>query len=593
MNNKKAFTLVELIATITILGVILLIAVPSYNKYVEKTRNKLIESYEKSVEDAAKAFVTDCIAKNNLQPLNNYLGSEGISLETLQELGFLKEDGALEEKINIDIEKSNVKIKGSDESSETYSDLYQYTVVLIDKSGAEISVSNKKTNSTTTGENEQDSSEDSSGLILKNEKKEQISGTIDAGANESYTIYILNYSKFGNLKLYVKGKETQNACSASASGVVKCNIDLEDGDNEVTIKDGETEKRLTVKTDILPPTITILDKSEEYTNMVEFKVRLEDTQKLDSLHPYNIEPNICSKSSETDSKIIELKCSTTENGTYKITATDSVGRSVTKNVEIKNITSEKPSIDFRYNSSPSSFSNPLGKSGIITINYSSGRVDGNYIGFASNYSVAYELLDVNNNAVSNGTFIAEEAGSGSFEINVGDDDCSGSACTGTYKLRIIEITNKAGNKLANVDSDQFKIDNTPPKAANITKQGSKVTDVSCGEIDSSTGNRTCQVNFNGGLLGAPVKAELNFEVEDIGYSGAEKVYYRTDTTSDFQETTIDQINEMEHKDFAGNTLNLYLEVVFADAAGNIDFTTDAAGNIDFTRNILKINFVKN
>ena len=170
MNNKKAFTLVELIATITILGVILLIAVPSYNKYVEKTRNKLIESYEKSVEDAAKAFVTDCIAKNNLQPLKDYGGSEGISLKTLQDLGFLKEDGALKEKINIDIENSRVKIKGSDESSETYSDLYQYTVVLIDKSGAEISVSNKKTNSTTTGENEQDSSEDSSGLILKNEK---------------------------------------------------------------------------------------------------------------------------------------------------------------------------------------------------------------------------------------------------------------------------------------------------------------------------------------------------------------------------------------------------------------------------------------
>lgn len=575
MNNKKAFTLVELIATITILGVILLIAVPSYNKYVEKTRNKLIESYEKSVEDAAKAFVTDCIAKNNLQPLKDYGGSEGISLETLQKLGFLKEDGALKEKINIDIENSRVKIKGSDESSETYSDLYQYTVVLIDKSGAEISVSNKKTNSTTTGENEQDSSEDSSGLILKNEKKEQISGTIDAGANESYTIYILNYSKFGNLKLYVKGKETQNACSASASGVVKCNIDLEDGDNEVTIKDGENKKSLTIKTDIKNPEIEISEIGTEYTNKINFTITLSDNQKLDSFHPYNIEYNICQEISKTDSKI-ELECNITENGTYKITVTDSVERSVTKNLEIKNITSEKPSIVFRPNSGP------LKKSGKITIEYSSGLVDGNYIGFASNYSVAYELLDVNNNAVSNGTFIAEEAGSGSFEINVGDDDCSGSACTGTYKLRIIEITNKAGNKLANVDSDQFKIDNTPPKAANITGYGGKATAASCGEIDSS-GNRTCQVNFNGGLLGVPVKAELNFEVEDIGYSGAAKVYYRTDTTSDFQETTIDQINEMEHKDFAGNTLNLYLEVVFADALGNVDIN----------KNILKINFVKN
>lgn len=583
MNNKKAFTLVELIATITILGVILLIAVPSYNKYVEKTRNKLIESYEKSVEDAAKAFVTDCIAKNvcannpekgiNSDSLGNYLGLEGISLKTLQDLGFLKEDAALEKKINISIGKSYVTIVASGGSSETYSDLYQYTVYLKDESGAGISVPNKETNSTTPGENEQDTPEDSSGLILKNEKNEQISGTIDAGANESYTIYILNYSKFGNLKL--NDKEPQNACRASASGVVKCNIDLQDGYNNVTIKDGETEKSLTIKTDIKNPEIALPEIDTEYTNKINFTITLSDNQKLDSFHPYNIEYNICQEISKTDSEI-ELECNITENGTYKITVTDSVERSVTKNLEIKNITSEKPSIVFDPNSGP------LRNSGKITIEYSSGVVDGNYIGFASNYSVAYELLDSNNNSVSDGTFIAEEAGSGSFKINVGDDDCSGSACTGTYKLKIKEITNKAGNKITNVESGKFIIDNTPPKAANIT-QGHNATAISCGEIESSTGNRTCQVNFDGGLGGVPVTSELNFEVEDIGYSGAKNVYYRTATTGIFQETTIDQINEMKHKDFGGKTLNLYLEVVFADAVGNVDFN----------KNILKINFVKN
>lgn len=576
MNNKKAFTLVELIATITILGVILLIAVPSYNKYVEKTRNKLIESYEKSAEDAAKAFVTDCIAKNGCannpeNGISNYLGSEGISLKTLQDLGFLKEDAALEKKINISIGKSYVTIEASGGSSETYSDLYQYTVYLKDESGAGISVPNKETNSTTPGENEQDTPEDSSGLILKNEKNEQISRTIDAGANESYTIYILNYSKFGNLKL--NDKESQNACRASASGSVECNIDLQDGDNIVTIKDGETEKSLTIKTDIKNPEIALSEIGTEYTNKINFAVTLSDTQKLGS---YKVEPNICQESSKTDSEI-ELECSTTANGTYTVSVEDSVGHVTKKEIIIKNITSEKPSIVF----SPNSGS--LGKSGSINIGYSSGLVDGNYIGFASNYSVAYDLLDVNNNVVSSGAFTAEEAGSGSFTIDVGNDDCNGSACTGTYKLKISEITNKAGNKITNVESGQFKIDNTPPKAANITKKGSKVTDVSCGEIDSSTGNRTCQVNFNGGVAGVPVKAELNFEVEDIGYSGAEKVYYRTDTNSDFQETTIDQINEMKHKNYGRETLNLYLEVVFADTAGNIDRN----------KNILKINFVKN
>ena len=96
-------------------------------------------------------------------------------------------------------------------------------------------------------------------------------------------------------------------------------------------------------------------------------------------------------------------------------------------------------------------------------------------------------------------------------------------------------------------------------------------------------NRKCEVVFAGGMLGTLVKAEVNFVVEDIGSSGVGKVYYRTAKTGDFTETTVEAINNLKHKDFGKEQLNLYIEVVFADALGNIDRT----------KNITKITFVKN
>ena len=62
--NKKAFTLVELIATITILGVILMIAVPSYNKHIEKSKKTKCNADEQAIIDATKTFINDCIYNN-------------------------------------------------------------------------------------------------------------------------------------------------------------------------------------------------------------------------------------------------------------------------------------------------------------------------------------------------------------------------------------------------------------------------------------------------------------------------------------------------------------------------------------------------
>lgn len=63
--KKNAFTLTELLATITILGILLIIAVPSYNKYIESSRNRLYESYMEQLKDAASTYVSKCTLKNS------------------------------------------------------------------------------------------------------------------------------------------------------------------------------------------------------------------------------------------------------------------------------------------------------------------------------------------------------------------------------------------------------------------------------------------------------------------------------------------------------------------------------------------------
>mgnify|MGYP003303688497 CR=1 FL=1 len=67
MNNKKGFTLVEIIATITILSIIILISAPSVLNSFSKSRiqamviqeNKLIETGEVFLDDFCKDAIDD------------------------------------------------------------------------------------------------------------------------------------------------------------------------------------------------------------------------------------------------------------------------------------------------------------------------------------------------------------------------------------------------------------------------------------------------------------------------------------------------------------------------------------------------------
>lgn len=57
LKNKKGFTLVELLATITIMGLITVMVTPSIIKLQNNNKTKQFEMYAKSMIEAAKVYV--------------------------------------------------------------------------------------------------------------------------------------------------------------------------------------------------------------------------------------------------------------------------------------------------------------------------------------------------------------------------------------------------------------------------------------------------------------------------------------------------------------------------------------------------------
>lgn len=79
MKNKKGFTLTEILATIVILGIILAIAVPSYNALSKKFEKEYYDKLDKSVLSAAKSYWKD----NPDNRPKEYLESANIKLNDL------------------------------------------------------------------------------------------------------------------------------------------------------------------------------------------------------------------------------------------------------------------------------------------------------------------------------------------------------------------------------------------------------------------------------------------------------------------------------------------------------------------------------
>ena len=85
--KNKAFTLIELLGTIIILGVLVLVAFPPLLNQIRKTKNEISDATEKLIIDASKDYV-----QNNE---NNYETIEGITycinISTLTEQNYLNE----------------------------------------------------------------------------------------------------------------------------------------------------------------------------------------------------------------------------------------------------------------------------------------------------------------------------------------------------------------------------------------------------------------------------------------------------------------------------------------------------------------------
>lgn len=530
MKDKKGFTLTELLAVIVLIGVILAIAVPSYQSYVTRTRKEVLESYKANIIDAANQYAAECIVKNTLV--------ENFDHDIWQYLNF---------KNKADIANDyapSVYIRSGKSST---SDLYYIEIKSSKNSSIDCNTSLDENSASTSQITIEGQKYTGNALPIINDDSLVITGKTEK-------------IKVDNITISCKTIGIQTAKST-------CDLpkNLIDGTHTITYGDGKT---LSFVMDKTSPKIETSDINTSATNKVEFTVTITD----ENLKEVTKFPDEC-KIGEDKEKIKRYTCTITENGRYSFSAIDKAGNTATKNITISNITSEKPSVILNIDTEA------VSKSKSIEIEYVSGSND-NEIGFNADQKLKWKLINKSNNK-------EEKTGEIPIVSNKGSEKVEINGLTGTYRFIVEGLTNKAGNK-NNDEERTIRLDNTPPSAVVVTAPNkeecnnkNRVCEAKC-ESPDSNGNRACTVEFYGGAVGTPVKAEVNFVVEDVGSSGVGKAYYRTTTTGNFTETTIEAINSLEHKDYLGNKMNLYIEVVFADALGNIDYT----------KNITKITFIK-
>ncbi len=126
-KNNKGFTLIEILAAVTILAIISTVVVVSVVRYINKSRNSVYETMEKSICDAASNYVIN----ENLETEVTEAGDEGITYEGKK----LMADKYLEDLTDPRNKKKNckasvnIKVLNSDDSEMGISE-YAYNVKL-------------------------------------------------------------------------------------------------------------------------------------------------------------------------------------------------------------------------------------------------------------------------------------------------------------------------------------------------------------------------------------------------------------------------------------------------------------------------------
>ena len=305
MKDKKGFTLTELLAVIVLIGVILAIAVPSYQSYVTRTKKEVLKSYQANIIDAANQYAAECIVKNTL--VENF-GKKNIW-------------GDLNFKNKADIEKDYNDIKVYIESGKSKaSDLYCIKI--------ESTKNDSIDYNTCLGKDSASTSE----ITIEGKK---YTGTSLIIKDDSLVIT-------GNIKEIKVDDNDDNIINCKTSGIQTakstCNLpqDLKDGMHTITYGDGKT---LSFVMDKTSPIIEPSNINTSPTNKVEFTVTITD----ENLKEVTKFPKEC-KIVEDKEKIKRYTCTITENGRYSFSAIDEAGNTATKDITISNITSEKPSV---------------------------------------------------------------------------------------------------------------------------------------------------------------------------------------------------------------------------------------------------------
>ena len=147
MKNKKGFTLVELIVVIAVMGVILILALPQVGKIQSANKTKKYETYEQSIESAAKLYV-DSHAKDLFGTNNS--GCVTIKFAELQTNNLIKDFG--EDGISCNNDQTYVEVR-------KVNDNYKYETSIVCKNSNGVVYQKTIDHTTSTCENTPDDEE--------------------------------------------------------------------------------------------------------------------------------------------------------------------------------------------------------------------------------------------------------------------------------------------------------------------------------------------------------------------------------------------------------------------------------------------------
>lgn len=86
MKNNKGFTMIELLAVVTIMGILAVIAIPAVTKYITKGQNQAYETMKKSTYIAAENYMMDNPGMLEVNETTSVTASKLVQLDYLEYL---------------------------------------------------------------------------------------------------------------------------------------------------------------------------------------------------------------------------------------------------------------------------------------------------------------------------------------------------------------------------------------------------------------------------------------------------------------------------------------------------------------------------